>query len=158
MGGVTVGLALLLLGSQGFGSFAGNMLAVFSGICYASLMISLKLHKTGSQVETLILGNLLAFFFGLPFIFIYPIPFSALAPITFLGIFQIALPYVLFAKASESASALDLALIPILEPILNPIWVFLATGEQPAALTYLGGIILLGVIALRSKVAIKEKH
>ena len=182
MGAVSVGLVLLLSGSPGFGPvnagapglgtpglgaqglgsldlgpLAGNILAVFSGFFYASLMVSLKMHKTGSQVETIILGNLIAVLFGLPFLFFYPITVAALAPIAFLGAFQIALPYALFAKASENASALDLALLPIIEPLLNPLWVFFATGEQPAASTYAGGAILLSVITLRSVIAIKSE-
>jgi drug/metabolite transporter (DMT)-like permease len=157
MGGVSVGLVFLLWGSLGFGSFAGNMIALSSGFFFGSFMVSLKLHKTGSQVETIILGNLIAVLIGVPFMFIYPIQPAALPPVIFLGIFQIALPYILFAKASEKASALDLALLPIIEPLLNPVWVYMATREQPGAMTYIGGAILLGVISFRSVMMLKRK-
>ena len=150
MAGVSVGLVFLFSGSIGFGSLAGNIIAVFSGLFFGSFMVCIKLHKTGSQIETIILGNILAVIIGIPFLFIYPFELSAMLPVVFLGAFQIALPYILFAIASERASTLDLALIPIIEPLLNPVWVFLVTGEQPAALTYVGGAILLGVISLRS--------
>ena len=155
MGGVAAGLVFLLSGSIGFDSIAGSVLAILSGLFYASLMILLKLHKDGSRVETLLLGNLFAALVGLPFLFINPAPISALPPVIFLGVFQIAIPYILFAKASERAPALDLALLPIVEPLLNPVWVFLVTGEQPAALTYIGGIILLGVITFRSLIVLR---
>ena len=155
MGGVSVGLVFLFSGSIGFGSLAGNIIAVFSGFFFGSFMVFLKMHKTGSQVETIILGNLIAVVIGIPFAFIFPIELSALPPVVFLGVFQIALPYILFAKASVRASTLDLALIPIIEPLLNPVWVFLATAEQPAPLTYVGGAVLLGVISFRSVIMIK---
>ena len=155
MGGVATGLALLLSGANGFGSVAGNAIAVLSGFFYGSMMVSLKLHKTGSRIETMILGNLIAVLIGVPFMFIYPFKITILPPIIFMGIFQIAAPYVLFAKASERASALDLALIPMIEPLLNPLWVFLATGEKPAGIAYAGGAILLGVIASRSIIMLK---
>ena len=150
MGGVGAGLVLLMYGSIGYGSLAGNVIAVISGFFYASMMVSLKMHKSGSQVETMLLGNLAAAIFGLPFLFVYPVALTALPPVIFLGIFQIAIPYFMFAKASVRASALDLALIPVIEPLLNPLWVFLVTGEQPAPLTYVGGCILLAVVTFRS--------
>jgi drug/metabolite transporter (DMT)-like permease len=157
MGGVAAGFMFLLSGSIGFGSVTGNIIAVASGFFFASFMVSLKLHKTGSQVETIILGNLFAAIIGIPFLFLYPIGAAALPPVIFLGVFQIAAPYALFAKASERASALDLSIFPIVEPLFNPLWVFLATGEQPAILTYVGGLILLGVITFRSVVMIGGK-
>ena len=157
MGGVSVGLVFLFSGSIGFGTLTGNVIAAFSGLFFGSFMVCIKLHKTGSQVETIILGNLIAVIIGFPFLFLNPVNLSVLPPVIFLGAFQIALPYILFAKASENASTLDLALIPIIEPLLNPVWVFLATNEQPAALTYIGGAILLGVISLRSIIMIRRK-
>jgi drug/metabolite transporter (DMT)-like permease len=151
-----VGLVFLLSGSIGSGSFAGNAVAVISGFFYASMTVSLKLHKNGSQVETILLGNIMAAVFGLPFLFIHPVAATALPPVVFLGVFQIAIPYILYAKASLSASALDLALFPVIEPLLNPFWVFLGTGESPAALTYAGGCILIGVIVFRSILLMKR--
>ena len=157
MAGVSIGLVFLFSGSIGYGSLAGNIIAVLSGFFFGSFMVCIKLHKTGSQTETIILGNLLAVVVGIPFMFIYPIQLAALPPVIFLGAFQIALPYILFAKASIRASTLDLALIPIIEPLLNPVWVYLATSEQPASLTYIGGAILLGVITFRSIIMMQVK-
>jgi drug/metabolite transporter (DMT)-like permease len=158
MGGVAIGLVFLLSGTIGLGSLAGNIIAVASGLFYASLMVSLKMHKTDSRVETIILGNLLAALIGIPFIIMNPIGASELPPILFLGIFQIALPYILFVKASIRASALELSLIPMIEPLLNPVWVYFAIREIPAAPTFIGGAVLLGVIAFRSVIIIKSPN
>ena len=156
MGGVTIGLVFLMSGSIGYGSLIGNIVALSSGFFYAAMMVSLKLHKTGSQVETFVLGNFMAALIGFPFLIMYPIALSKVPPVIFLGAFLIALPYALFARASIRASALDLALIPIVEPLLNPVWVYLVAGERPSALTYVGGAILLGVITCRSVYVLKR--
>ena len=155
MGGVAAGFVFLLAGSIGYGSAAGNIVAVSSGFFFGAFMVALKSQKTGSRVETIILGNFAAVLIGLPFLFIYPIALEAVPPVVFLGAFQIALPYALFAKASERASALDLSIFPIVEPLFNPLWVFLATRELPAPMAFVGGVILLGVITFRSVVMIK---
>jgi drug/metabolite transporter (DMT)-like permease len=47
-------------------------------------------------------------------------------------------------------SALEGTLLLMLEPILNPIWVMLALGEQPGKYAILGGAIVLGTVAWRA--------
>ena len=46
----------------------GNLLAIFSGICMALMLIALRKQKAGSPTETILLGNLIAAAIGLPFI------------------------------------------------------------------------------------------
>jgi drug/metabolite transporter (DMT)-like permease len=38
----------------------------------------------------------------------------------------------------------------MLEPVSNPIWVFLLLGERPGAYSILGGAIVLGAVAWRT--------
>jgi drug/metabolite transporter (DMT)-like permease len=38
----------------------------------------------------------------------------------------------------------------MLEPIANPIWVFLFLGEKPALTAIVGGLVVLGAIAWRT--------
>jgi drug/metabolite transporter (DMT)-like permease len=61
-----------------------------------------------------------------------------------LGVFQLGLSYVLYSLAIRHVSALEAIMIPILEPILNPVWVLLLTGERPGPWAMLGGLIVLG--------------
>jgi drug/metabolite transporter (DMT)-like permease len=46
-------------------------------------------------------------------------------------------------------TALEGILNPIIEPVLNPIWVFLLLGEKPGQWAICGGIIVLLSITLR---------
>ena len=41
-------------------------------------------------------------------------------------------------------------LLASLEPILNPIWVFLINGEMPGPMAMLGGAIVLFAVLLRA--------
>ena len=41
-------------------------------------------------------------------------------------------------------------LIPVIEPILNPVWVLLMLGERPGPLSLLGGVIVLTAVTLRT--------
>ena len=60
-----------------------------------------------------------------------------------LGVVQLAIPYIFYTKALNFVPALDAILIAMLEPILNPIWVFLVVGERIGDWAFVGGILVL---------------
>jgi hypothetical protein len=45
---------------------------------------------------------------------------------------------------------LEAVIIPIIEPILNPIWVLIAVGEQPSRVALFGGVIVLTAVTIRA--------
>jgi drug/metabolite transporter (DMT)-like permease len=67
-----------------------------------------------------------------------------LALVAYLGVFQIGIAYVLVLRALRRVSALEAALLLMVEPVLNPLWAWLLHGEEPGALALLGGAIILG--------------
>jgi drug/metabolite transporter (DMT)-like permease len=66
-----------------------------------------------------------------------------------LGVFQLGLSYIFYAAAIKHVSALEAILIPVLEPLLNPLWVFLLLGESPGWWAMIGGVIVLGAVTTR---------
>jgi drug/metabolite transporter (DMT)-like permease len=68
----------------------------------------------------------------------------------FLGVVQIAGAYALFVHGLRYVTATQASLVGMLEPISNPIWVFLFLGERPGAYSLLGGAIVLGAIGWRT--------
>ena len=67
-----------------------------------------------------------------------------------LGIVQLGLSYLLYARAIRHVTAMEAVLIPVIEPILNPVWVLLALGERPGPLPLVGGAIVLTAATLRA--------
>jgi drug/metabolite transporter (DMT)-like permease len=65
------------------------------------------------------------------------------------GVVQMAIPYTLFARGLREIPAPEAGLIGLLEPVLNPIWVWLVHGEVPAPATLVGGSLLLVGVAVR---------
>ncbi|MBR1820516.1 MAG: EamA family transporter [Clostridia bacterium] len=51
--------------------------------------------------------------------------------------------YFFISKSMSNVSPISAALLANLEPILNPIWVFLFLGERPGTLTLIGAAIVL---------------
>ncbi|HEY8542448.1 MAG TPA: EamA family transporter, partial [Pseudothermotoga sp.] len=78
--------------------------------------------------------------------------------IILLGVFQLGLSYILYSTAIKYVTALEAILISVIEPILNPIWVFLFAGEKPSTWALFGGTIILTSVTLRYALpALKNK-
>jgi drug/metabolite transporter (DMT)-like permease len=121
----------------------GNVLAIVSGVSFAWLVLFLRKQKNGSPMESIFLGNVLAALLCLPFaIGSAPQP-SGWLFLAALGVFQLALPYFFYTKAIKHVSAIEGILVPVVEPILNPVWVLLLMGEKPGPMALIGGAIIL---------------
>jgi drug/metabolite transporter (DMT)-like permease len=66
-----------------------------------------------------------------------------------LGIVQMGLPYVLFARGLKRIAGHEATSIALVEPLLNPLWVFLAWGERPDWWTFAGGALILVGLTIR---------
>jgi drug/metabolite transporter (DMT)-like permease len=148
---VILGMTLFFIEKLSPDGILGNFIAILAGIAFAWLALCLRKQKDGSPLESLILGNILTAIIGLPFIIDTGIPSQqSMIALIVLGIFQLGIPYILYSKAVKYVSALDAVLIPILEPILNPLWVFLLLGESIGMWPMIGGAIIIVAITTRS--------
>ena len=68
--------------------------------------------------------------------------------IAYLGSVQVGLSYILLARGSRHVPALEASLLLLLEPVLNPLWVWLFQGERPGTATLGGGALILGASLL----------
>ena len=146
MGLIAVGMLLFFGDALTPAGMAGNVLAVLAGIALAWMTLFMRKQKDGSTLETVLLGNLLAAAVGLPALAMAQVQPADWAILGFLGIFQLGLPFVLYAVAIRSISAIETILISCLEPILNPILVFLVIGETPGPMALAGGALVMAAV------------
>lgn len=150
------GMGLFFAGDLQASGLIGNVFGFVSGICFAVMTLALRRRKDASAVEPIIMGNLLAFAAGLPFMFTSPLPApSGLGLLLVLGVVQLGCSYWLYSRAIRQVSALEAVIIPVFEPILNPVWVFLFQGERPASWALLGGVLVLGTAVWRAVHALR---
>jgi drug/metabolite transporter (DMT)-like permease len=148
---ILVGMLLFFGDELDFAGYLGNVVALGSGFCFAWLTLFLRRHRERSAMPALVLGNLLAALIGLPFMFqSMPDPMGWVG-LLLLGVAQLGLPYVLYALALRRVHAVKGILLPMIEPVLNPLWVFLLLGETPGALALVGGAIIVGTVTLRAR-------
>lgn len=144
------GMILFFIDGVGTGNMLGNALAVISGFFMACVTVALRFQKDGSPVETTWLGNILTFVIALPFIFQSMPDAKSMLGLVLLGVFQLGISYILYALSIKHLSALEAILITVVEPLLNPIWVFLFAGEKPNFYAVIGGVIVLSAVTARS--------
>lgn len=159
---VAGGMALFFVGDIGGGSFRGDLAAILSGITFAFYFIFMRMQKDGSPLESNILAHLVTATISLGVCLFLPLPVisvKAVAAIAVLGVFQIGLAAVFFSWGIKRVSAVEGILIVGLEPVFNPLWVFLVIGERPALNALAGGIvILLAVITVSIVSASRDRR
>jgi len=152
------GVALFFVDQLSFEGLSGVIAALASGVSFAWLTVFMRRHRNESPESILLLGNILTLLFASPWMF----PFANLERngiwILLLGVFQLAIPYLLYSRAIKHIRALDAAIISIIEPILNPIWVILVKGEHASRWSIIGGAIVLTTSLFRSFLASREKQ
>ena len=73
------------------------------------------------------------------------------------GVVQLAIPYVLFQLALRRVRPVDASLLILLEPVLNPVWVALATSERPDLFTIVGGAAILVAMVVEAVKPAREE-
>lgn len=144
---VLCGMSLFFLDRLSAGGLAGNLLGICSGVAFASLIIAMRRQKDASPAGSAIWGNLLTVLICLPGMIQSPPGGADWTGLLLLGVFQIGLSYVCYSTAIRNVTAMEAILIPVVEPILNPLWVLLWMGERMGPWAILGGaVVVLSVL------------
>ena len=151
------GLALFFYEGLQLQNIAGQLVALASGFAFAVMTVLMRKQKDTSPLESIILGSVLSFLIGLPALWSAPaLPALGWVALGLLGIVQLGLAYLFYSHALRQVTALEAVLIPIIEPILNPLWVMLVIGEKPSPLALAGGVLVVGAVSLRATLAVRQ--
>jgi drug/metabolite transporter (DMT)-like permease len=145
------GMSLFFVGKLEISDYQGNIAALTSGLFYG-LYVMLLRHERGkgmNPVIAVIYGNLLLAVVTLPsgISALSVMTWFDLLCVSFLGIVQIGIAYILFIKGvTLGTRPLDASIIGFIEPLLNPVWVFFFYGERPSDWAILGGIVIIAAV------------
>jgi len=134
----------------------GNLLGVLSGVVWALTLVALRYverdhSRPGLGMSAVVLGNVFASIAAMPFAL--PLPVASTGEwitVVYLGVCQIGLAYVCLTAGIRHLQALEVSLLLLVEPVLNPVWTWVLRGESPGTWTMVGGGIILTATALRS--------
>ncbi|MDR2741338.1 MAG: DMT family transporter [Treponema sp.] len=149
---VMAGMVLFFKDGLAGGAFLGDSIAVFSGICFGANSVFMRMLKDGDPADAMLFAHIVTALVSIPFFFFYPpvVTAGTLLSIAFMGIFQIGVASLLFAYGIKRVPAIQAMLTAMAEPVLNPVWVLLATGEKPSAPAVAGGLLIVTAVAASS--------
>lgn len=158
-----VGMAIFFLDKLSPEGMMGNIAALCSGVAFAVMTVFLRKNKDGEPVSAILFGNIwivascaAMLVIQNPSVQVFRLSFRDALMTGYLGVFQIALPYMLFVYAVKQIPALEASLLSMLEPILNPIWVVLFVGEFPSVNALIGGSVIIGAVVFQNVVAARQ--
>jgi drug/metabolite transporter (DMT)-like permease len=145
------GMSLFFVGRLRPQDVEGNLTALASGVCFALFLLLLRHQRAGrvNRASSAIYGNLLVCLITAP-------SFARVAGalttrdvliVAYLGVVQIGLAYTLFTLGiARGVRSLDAGVVGYIEPMLNPVWVFLFLGERPSKWAVVGGCIIIAAV------------
>ena len=162
MGVLAAGLALLFVGGRRHfatapNPFLGNVLAAGSALAWAFTVTGYRWlagrggADHGPIAAAAACGNLFVFLVCLPGAL--PLTTGRATDwliVIYLGVFQLGLAYVFLSRAITRVPALEASLFLLVEPVLSPVWAWLAHGETPGPLAVVGGAVILTATALKA--------
>lgn len=135
----------------------GNLLALFSGVSFAGTTIfqrkqSMISPMDNTSFDSFMLAQLIATVFGAPFVFFTSDGIPGIKSFIFLillGCVQMGFANIAYSIGIKKVRALSASLITMIEPLMNPVWVFIFVHELPGFLCILGGILIIACVILR---------
>jgi drug/metabolite transporter, DME family len=145
-----MGIAVIVAGGWHDAQLLIVGLGLGSGVAYAGVVICLRVLRDASSRWLTVLNFLVSAGVLAPFVIHLPMPSPEQLAVLFVyGAVQMGIPYWLMARGVRVVSPQEAGTITLLEPLLNPLWAFLVSGEEPKGYTLIGGAFILGALAWR---------
>lgn len=136
----------LALGSE---AWRGDLAALGLAVAFAFQLVNLRSYPREQLLPAFAFAGLLTAAIlvvlrgGL-----LALPVGDLALGLLLGLVQMTVPTILMVWTSRWLTAVEIALLSLLDTVLNPFWVFLFLGEAPTPLALLGGATILAAVVV----------
>lgn len=142
-----VGIILFFFDQLSPGSILGNIFGILAGLFLAIMLVMVGLGGKDDSIRMtgILLAHLMTTVIGIPagLFGTSSATSTEILYIVILGVFQLGIPYLLFAIATRDCPPLAASLIAMLEPLLNPVWVAIFVGEMPGLCALIGAAIII---------------
>lgn len=152
------GMTLFFVGKLEPEDVAGNALALVSGAAFGAFLVLLRRPECApiTRPRGMVLGNIILTVVAAAVVLANR-DFGALTPgpqdaagLAALGFVQIGLAYVFLTVGIARVPAIEAGLVGMLEPVLNPVWVWLFLSESPGGWALIGGAIIITAVVART--------
>jgi drug/metabolite transporter (DMT)-like permease len=155
---VAIGGVVLMVGGPGRPHALGFGLSILMSTSFAATLVITRHRRDVSMAPATCLSQLLVLVCAAPFAHPTQVGSRDLALLISLGIGQIGLGFVLLTIGGRLIPAAEVALITLLEVVLGPLWVWLVRSERPSATTLVGGVVVIGAVAIQARAGTVEQR
>lgn len=143
------GIALFFLDELSPGQLAGNLFALLSGLGMALCILYACVSRVDLR-EYAMLNSLIAILVGIPAAIKHPpaLSWQSLLAVFFIGVVASGFASALQARAAPRLSPVEMSMLLMLDPILNPVWVALMVGEVPGPFALGGMVVVIACVIL----------
>ena len=144
------GVALILVMElrQGTGLRATG-LGILSGVMLAGVMLSIRALRDVDAIWLTALNQAGSAILLAPIAHATHVPLAAgsYIALAFFGVVQMSIPYMIFARGLRTVSGPEASILMLIEPVLVPVWVFVAWQHHPGYVappwwTFAGGMLI----------------
>ncbi len=144
------GVAIMMADGLIAGTALGSAVALIAASGYAASVVAYRAGKDIDMMPATCLAGVFAAAVCAFLVDDFSLSGNDLTVAIALGTVQIGLQYILITIAARYVPAAEITLLMLLEVVAAPIWVWIAFGETPALLTLIGGVIVLGAVAVQA--------
>lgn len=152
------GVLFFFVDSLEAGGALGNLLAILSGAAYGGVFL-LNDFPDSDAISAVFWGDVLSAVTGLPFLLQeQPLAPTALFSLVILGVFQVAVAYILLTIGLRTTPAITASLVSGIEPVLNPLLVAVFYGETIGRFAFIGAaVVICGVVGYNVLKGMQDK-
>jgi drug/metabolite transporter (DMT)-like permease len=149
MGLAAAGLVIMFADSLRGDGALGMLVALGVPLAFAANLIVVRHHAGQTDmVPTVVIAGIISAVVALPAALPLTASVHDVAVLAIMGTVQLGIGCMLMTLATRDLAAAEVALLALLETTLGPIWVWLGMGERPSDLALLGGVAVIGALAV----------
>ena len=144
------GIFIMVGDSVSSGSLFGNLVALAIPINFAILVMIIRKYKNLDMVPAIFYSGIFSCIYGLILSNSFNFTLHDILMGFLLGVPQLALGFICITIGSRTTPSATIGLLMLSETLFAPIWVWIFLNEVPPISVFLGGIIIILAIILKS--------
>jgi drug/metabolite transporter (DMT)-like permease len=128
----------------------GLAVALLCAVTFAITLVLLRRFRHLDMLPALTLGSALSALAAALVAGDLAAPARDILLASLMGIVQFGIGFVLVILGSRRVPAAEVSLLLLIEPILSPIWVWIAVAEAPSRIALAGGLIVFAAVAAQT--------
>ena len=149
------GILIMVGDSISTGSLFGNLVALVIPINFAIYVMIIRKNSNLDMVPAMLYSGIFSLIYGAILSNSFAFTSHDLFMGFLLGVPQLALGFICITIGSRTTASATVGLLMLMETLCGPLWVWLFLNEIPTISVFIGGLVIISAIILKS---IDKKH